>query len=545
MAENEVASGAEGPLSRKTVLFSIGASIAVGFAAVAGVIIDNPGEVAPIEALRPALAIIAFSTVAIFALSKFGGAFRSIAVSMPIILFAILKFAGFFGAGEFLGLSQSGALLTAIVGEIVVIALVVYSISKRDAASVAGFLFFVSSVIGGGLTALALLNVSLSGGAADEAAREIIAAAPSQQISSADFPDIIYIVPDRYGEADVLKREFGHDNSAFLAELGARGFYVERGARSNYAKTVASLASSMNMSSLDAVAEAATPQSADRAPLRRMIADNAVQEKLRAAGYRYEHLGSWWQETRHNPHSDVEFYGVNTLWSSLSEFEHALLRTTPLAWIATHGGFVERNECERLKNQLDYLQQARRQDDAPLFLFAHLTLPHDPVTMDASGNCIEHVYYPGFGTRWDDYKAAYAGYVAFLNKRLLEIIDENIAARGGRDLIFVVQADEGPYPKRLHEDLEMNMHDFSDDEIREKFGIINAIYWDAEKYGAPYLTRTPANNWRIILSKISGEEIPLIEDERSLLMRSDKFVYDNRDVTEILDAPRDGVIASN
>lgn len=177
-----------------------------------------------------------------------------------------------------------------------------------------------------------------------------------------------------------------------------------------------------------------------------------------------------------------------------------------------------------------------------MFVFAHLTMPHDPVTMDEAGRCIPHVYYPGPGATWDTYRAAYAGYVRYLNARLIEIFDANRAFDNGRDMIFVIQADEGPYPKRLHLDGEMNLHDFTNDEIRIKFGIINAIYWDADQYGRPYATATPINNWRIILSKISGLDMPLIEDERSILYRSDEFAYDGKDVTAVF---RRATIAAN
>lgn len=504
--------------------------------ALAGVIIDNPGEVAPIEVLRPAAILILLATITPVALFAAGGICRSAAIAFPIMLFALFKFVGFYGAGEYLGLNEDGALVAGVTGLIVLSAVGVYVVSKREAEKIAGALFFFAGAIAAGLSVMAAARISNSSGAVQSVADKLIASAPRPAINSSDLPDIIYIVPDRYGNAQTLQRNFKHDNSRFITALEARGFHVERDAYSNYAKTVSSLASSMNMTDLASLADAAGPKSADRAPLRRLIADNAVQGILRGAGYRYEHLGTWWQETRHNPDADIEYYGVNTLWSSLSEFEHALLRTTPLAWFATRGGFVERNECERLKNQLRYLETARLQSDGPVFVFAHLTMPHDPITMNSAGECMRHVYYPGYGTRWDEYRAAYAGYVEFLNRRLLEIFDANAAMKRKRGFIFVIQADEGPYPKRLHENPDIDMHSFTDDEVREKFGIINAIYWDKEKYGAPFLTRTPVNNWRITLSKISGVAVPLIEDERSLLMQSDEFVYDLKDVTAILEA---------
>lgn len=536
MTAAEKSASANGPHLGKAARLTIGASVAVAVMAIAGVIVDNPGEIAAGEIARPAIILILFAALAPLMMFAASGTAARLAVAFPIMLFALFKFVGFYGVGEYLRLSEDGALVAGVIGQLAICAVSAYVVSKRKADEIAGLLFFLSATVAAGLCVLAAINLSGGDSKGAAAASGLIAAAPRPTFSAGDYPDIIYIVPDRYGNAQTLARVFGHDNSGFVASLEKRGFHVEKNARSNYAKTVSSLASSMNMADLRLLADAATAASADRAPLRRMIADNAVQEILRGAGYRYAHLGTWWQETRHNPHADLEFYGVDSFWSSLSEYEHALLRTTPFAWFATRGGFVERNECERLKNQLNFLQTARSSSEGPLFIFAHLTLPHDPVTMDSDGACVKHVYYPGYGTRWDDYRAAHSGYVEFLNKRLLEIFDANVAMKKHRGFVFVVQADEGPYPKRLHENPEIDMHSFTDDEIREKFGIINAIYWDKDRYGPPFLTRTPENNWRIILSKISGADLPLIADERSLLMASDKFVYDLKDVTSVLES---------
>ncbi len=525
-----------GLLRDKTALLTIGASVAVAVMAIAGVIIDNPGEIAPIEILRPAFVLTLLAALTPCALFAVSAASARLAVAFPIVLFALFKFVGFYGAGEYFGFNEDGALVFGVAGLITLSVVSAYVVSRRKPDEVAGMLLFLTAVVAAGLSVMAAAGMSGGGRDFEAAAGGLIGSAPRPLFDRSDLPDIIYIVPDRYGNAETLQRVFDHDNSGFIAALEARGFHVERNARSNYAKTAPSLASSMNMADLGPLAETAGPNSANRAPLRRMIADNAVQEILRGAGYRYVHLGTWWQETRHNPNADLEYYGVATPWSSLNEFEHALLRTTPLAWLATRGGFVERNECERLKNQLEFLEKARAQSDGPVFVFAHLTMPHDPITMNSAGECVKHVYYPGYGTRWDDYRAAYAGYVEFLNRRLLEIFDANAAMNRKRGFVFAIQADEGPYPKRLHENPDIDMHGFSDEEIREKFGIINAVYWDSKKYGPPYLARTPENNWRIILSKISGAEMPLITNERSLLMQSDRFVYDLKDVTAVLES---------
>lgn len=521
----------------KAALLTIASSASVAFMAIWSVVLDNPGEIAPADISRAVLVFIPFATVVPLILLASPGPLRLAGLAFPLILFAFFKFTGFLGAAEFAGLGKEGSVAAALIGFALVSVAAADCFRRRDPQKLAFGVFIVASAMAvgsGGVAALALFQ----GNSRGETIAAEIADAPAVRLDRTDLPDIIYIVPDRYGSKETLAREFGHDNSAFLAALEALGFYVAPNPWSNFAKTVGSLASSMNMSDLSSLTAAMDPHSVDRGPLHLLIRDNAVQRILKAAGYRYEHFGNWWEPTRRSPHADAHFYGIDTAWSRMNEFEHALLRLTPVSIFATDGAAAERAECDRLKNQLERLESVRAESDRPVFIFAHLTMPHDPVTMNETGTCIPNVYYPGYGTQWRDYQAAHAGYVSYLNKRLLEIFDANRAIENGRGLVFVIQSDEGPYPKRLQERPDMIMQDFTADEIREKFGIINALYWDTERYGKAHLTETPINNWRIILSAISGEEMPLVEDERSFLMKSDRLVYDLKDVTDVLVPPQ-------
>ncbi|HMB23461.1 MAG TPA: hypothetical protein VKP08_11545, partial [Anaerolineales bacterium] len=84
-------------------------------------------------------------------------------------------------------------------------------------------------------------------------------------------PDIYYIILDGYGRADVLEKQFGYDNSAFLNELRSMGFIVADCSQSNYAQTQLSLASSMNFDYIDALSDRFVPGSEDRTGLDALI----------------------------------------------------------------------------------------------------------------------------------------------------------------------------------------------------------------------------------------------------------------------------------
>ena len=83
-------------------------------------------------------------------------------------------------------------------------------------------------------------------------------------------PDIYYIILDGYGRSDVLKNEYGYDNSDFLNALRDLGFTVSECSQSNYAQTQMSLASSLNFNYIDVLSDRFVPGSDDRTGLDRI-----------------------------------------------------------------------------------------------------------------------------------------------------------------------------------------------------------------------------------------------------------------------------------
>ncbi|MGZ9163981.1 MAG: hypothetical protein ACXW4U_02280, partial [Anaerolineales bacterium] len=98
--------------------------------------------------------------------------------------------------------------------------------------------------------------------------------------------DIYYIILDGYGRSDVLKNEYGYDNSDFLNALRDLGFYVADCAQSNYAQTQMSLSSALNFNYIDALSDRFTPGSDDRTGLDALIKHSAARESLEKSGYK-------------------------------------------------------------------------------------------------------------------------------------------------------------------------------------------------------------------------------------------------------------------
>ena len=99
-------------------------------------------------------------------------------------------------------------------------------------------------------------------------------------------PDIYYIILDSYSRADMLQTYYGYDNSAFIAQLEALGFYVPPCAQSNYALTALSLSSTLNMDYLETYAADLADQNANWSHLGEYIQHSAVRTALEARAYR-------------------------------------------------------------------------------------------------------------------------------------------------------------------------------------------------------------------------------------------------------------------
>ena len=353
-----------------------------------------------------------------------------------------------------------------------------------------------------------------------------------------ELPDIFLVVPDRYPSNRSLKDFFDYDNTPFLTELGERGFKIPNtDTRSNYGQTYISMASSLNLSLHgDEIAFSKTIP---------ILRNNLLVQTLKRLDYQYVHLAGWWSGTRRVPMADYVYNGTHAVQSVLTDFEETLAGMVPLRglyltfmewWIGNAGR--DEYECHRLKRQLAHVRTLER-DERPLFVLLHAYIPHSPVTMDRMGECIEKIYIESLlwlpenlelsdfqravaqleAQRFKPYRKAAVDYMLHLNDELLEIFETQRAkshARG-RKFMFVIQADEGPYPlplllrmkdKKLKHDLTTLPAPF----FREKFGIVNAIYAEGVASEKLCAIRSPVNTWRVLLGEILGLAIPLLPD---------------------------------
>lgn len=426
----------------------------------------------------------------------------------------------------------SGALVTGV------LALILYTLRNVEPVEIAkkSSLFLAAMVVPFVFPVVGIFWLAAPPVISQDFKKYVDALSPDQ-VDRKQLPDVIYIVPDRYASKKTLENVYGVDNGKFYADLQRRGFIVQSNATANYPTTAHSLSSTHNSGYLDEFTDKYGADSARAQPLYRAIENSLAQQAMRRLGYGFVNAGSWWDGTRYNRLADVNYgtYLEDGFSRMLvSELEAIIAANTPLAVMVDVKNVLDGPvECRRIKRKLDWLGQVGNQDK-PVFVLAHMTIPHVPIVADGEGNCFPKArsFYPSSGKPHAGLKKAYAEYLRYFNSALLKVFDrqKERRANGGRGLVFVVQSDEGPYPKQTAaQGHKKTIADLSDPDLKTKIGSINAIYMNGDNSIHPDELKTPINNWRLILERLTGK--PLEHEEHKVYIYKDyAALYDFRKV---------------
>jgi hypothetical protein len=318
-------------------------------------------------------------------------------------------------------------------------------------------------------------------------------------------PDIYYIVLERYANVGTLADVYDFDNSDFLNQLRAEGFYVANESFANYVRTSESLASSMNMEYIDYMDET----SSDLLPLNEKLEDNALQRLLKAAGYEFINVGSWWGPLRENKYADVNInYCARTDMFS----EYILTSTMPYTVCAELGIIDDLTMRQWKRTGYEFEELARIPEEykgTPTFTFAHFMISHTPYVFDSDGS-----YQPPEEASKKSNRDNYVHALTTTNEMVIELVEE-LKSTSDVPPIIILQADEGPYPERyLASDRTFRWAQATDLEVKEKMGILNAYYLPRAEYSNPrlYPSISPVNSFRLVFDLYFGTNLGKLDD---------------------------------
>jgi len=252
------------------------------------------------------------------------------------------------------------------------------------------------------------------------------------------MPDIYFIILDKYGRSDALQSFYKYDNTEFIHKLESLGFWVAPCSRSNYAFTVMSLSSQLNMAYVDDLTDDPSLKTTTA-----LIKNNIVHDAVEETGYTtiaFEMGFTWGNMKKFDYYFDEIPDNIDT-WS-LDPFEILYLRSTLgiLLFEGTNevGEKVSMTDIERKAARtqliLDLLPEIP-QKPGPKFIHAHIVTPHPPYIFNADGSINPN---PEDRNPAEGYRAQ----LEFIENRILTVVQQ-IIEKSDIPPIIIIEGDHG------------------------------------------------------------------------------------------------------
>lgn len=312
-----------------------------------------------------------------------------------------------------------------------------------------------------------------------------------------NLPDIYYIVLDGYANARTLNLEYNFDNKEFIDFLKAKNFYLPSKTHGNYPLTYLSLTSSLNMKYLNYLEEKLETKQKAQVVANKLMNNNEVMKTLKSKGYKVVSFDTGTWLTNSIQIADWNACGTNY---GNSEFLGMLVRTTMFNPI--HVQLLETDHREGILCIFSEIPKIKQRTGEPIFVFAHLIIPHPPFLFGSNGEPAEASTLDLTGG-WENTEA-YVNQLIFANKKTQEVIEQLLADENPP--IIIVQSDHGPRGN-------VDWNNPSDEMLMRVLGIFNAYYFPNDNEKNLYDSITPVNSFRVIFQSYFEDDIELLEDK--------------------------------
>jgi len=242
-------------------------------------------------------------------------------------------------------------------------------------------------------------------------------------------PDIYLIVLDKYSGSEMLAATYGFDNHPFEEALRSRGFVVPTDARANYVHTFLALAAMLNLRYLDDL----TARFGDRGPWEvayPLIENNRLAAFLRDHGYTIATMPTAFAGTRLNRYADRQLIPPSEVrpeiyawWVTQTAGPALRLLACAVAGCIANVPPYQPSTVDVLERQFQAVGDASRRDGHPVFVFAHLLVPHEPYVYGPE--CQHRVpFWPQQDTtQAEQIRRRYLDQIRCLNTTLLALVD--------------------------------------------------------------------------------------------------------------------------
>jgi hypothetical protein len=252
------------------------------------------------------------------------------------------------------------------------------------------------------------------------------------------LPDVYFIILDKYARSDALSTYYKYDNSEFITELESLGFFVPDCSRSNYAFTVMSLSSQLNMAYVEDLTDAPSLKTT-----RELIKNNIVHQAFEELGYTtftFDMGFSWGNMTWFDYYYDQLPSNLDE-WS-VDPFTILYMKTTVATFLFEGSSNIGEQitltdfeqKADRTRLILEVLPEIPYLS-GPKFIHAHIISPHPPYLFNPDGSLVpdpEEI----------DPIVGYKNQLAFIEPRIIDVVSQ-ILRRSKDPPIIIIEGDHG------------------------------------------------------------------------------------------------------
>lgn len=327
-----------------------------------------------------------------------------------------------------------------------------------------------------------------------------------------ELPDVYYLILDEYARSDALEEYHNFNNQEFVQYLEKKGFDVADNSFTNYPMSVQAIPATMNMNYINFLADEIGADVRNYEPLIGkdfgLYSNNMVIKNFKDMDYKIITFNTFALTLYENKLSDKVF----------CDREKALLGNKlldALARTSIFGYYVERWAEAELRQvtlcAFDEFGNAGKVFDEPVFVWAHIMLPHPPWIFGPNGEEITPgkplliTDNPEFRDAGWQPKLQYTQQVEFANKKTIEVIEKIL--EHNQNSIIIVQGDHGTA-------WDLNWKDPGRDDVWQRLRNFNAMYFPDEfKRDSLYEDRTLVNTFRIVFNEYFGSEYEILENK--------------------------------
>ncbi len=439
------------------------------------------------------------------------------AVGALIAFFGVFLVFYLFPLGEVVGRALPGVRQRWIVPVVAVASLIaVWRVVRRPAVLEKATVFLAVMSLILLVQASVRLGVGIARGARvierSELARDLAQPLPMSESGPAVLEpqrDVFFILLDMYASENVLRKVFQYDNRPFLDSLVALGFTVPE-VRSNYTRTILSIASILNLEHVDRIADETGPRSQDRSLGRYITENNRTVSFLKSRGYDFHFYPPLWGGlTQKNRFADFQFRPRRNLLETVlakSSLHRRLWGATAL------GQFVivteDKYDVDSVLRSFARLRETPDEDD-PLFVFAHFFVPHNPYILDE--NCEPagpRGPDEGESSGLEQRRARYIAQLECVNRQVLELLPALLAR--SPEPIILLQSDHGTRTIREYDPAVHERVPYA--QAEERHGALGAYYLPGNGDEIVPDSLTTVNLLRYVFSHYFGADLPPVSD---------------------------------